>query len=72
MVGLAFAVHPSLGAGRVPVAARFAGRALVVQRDRAAHSPLLYVDSNVSVPHPNRRLGFDGPVHSRPGDRTIA
>ena len=33
-------------------------RVFVVRRDRAIHSLLSYVDSNVSVTHPNRRLGF--------------
>ncbi len=56
----AFAVHPSVGAAAILVANRFAGRALVVRRDRAIHSPLRYVDSNVSVSHPNHRLGFNG------------
>ncbi len=57
----AFAVHPSVGAAAILVANRFAGRALVVRRDRAIHSPLRYVDSNVSISQPNhprlRRAG---------------
>ncbi len=62
----AVAVHPSVGAAGVPVATRFAGRAFVVPRDRVAHSPLLYVDADVSVSHPNHRLGFDEPVDVSP------
>ena len=41
-----------------------------VQRGQAIRSPLHYVDPDVSVSHPSRRLGSDGPIHSQPGDPT--
>ena len=46
----AFAVHPSLGAAGVAVATVIRRRAFVARRDRAAPSPLLYVDA--------KRFGF--------------
>ena len=58
-----FAAHRSVGAAGVPVATRFGERAVVVQRAWAVHSSLCYVGSNVSVSHPNHRVGLLGPVH---------
>ena len=63
----AFAVHPSLGAAGVAVARTIRRRAFVARRDRAAPSPLLYVDANVSVSHTDHRPGFDEPVHRTGG-----
>lgn len=63
----AFAVHPSLAAAGVAVATAIRRRAFVARRDRAAPSPLLYVDANVSVSHSDHRPGFDEPVQHRTG-----
>ena len=43
-----------------------------VESDQAIRSLPHYVGPDVSVSHPIRRLGFDGPIHSQLGDPPIA
>ena len=40
-----------------------------VQRSRAIRSLRHYVERDVSVSQPSRRVAFDGPIHSQPGIR---